>query len=60
MLLAESEEKLDEPENEVVVNPDPNAPITRRGILMSFVTGKMMEIPEDDMVSTVERCIFQY
>ncbi|KAK7604648.1 hypothetical protein V9T40_005834 [Parthenolecanium corni] len=52
----ENEEKRDEPaENEVTVNPDPNAPITRRGLLMSFLTGKTMEIPEND---TLGRCRF--
>lgn len=30
--------------------PDPSAPITRRGVLTSFLTGKPMEIPEQDIV----------
>lgn len=29
---------------------DPSAPITRRGILTSLLTGKPMEIPEQDIV----------
>lgn len=32
--------------------PDPSAPITRRGILMSLVSNKPMEIPEQDVVSS--------
>lgn len=32
--------------------PDPSAPITRRGVLTSFLTGKPMEIPEQDIVTT--------
>jgi len=30
--------------------PDPSAPITRKGVLTSFLTGKAMEIPEQDIV----------
>lgn len=30
---------------------DPTAPITRRGVLTSLLTGKPMEIPEQDVVS---------
>lgn len=30
--------------------PDPSAPITRKGVLTSFLTGKPMEIPEHDIV----------
>lgn len=30
--------------------PDPSAPITRKGVLTSFLTGKPMEIPEQDIV----------
>jgi len=30
--------------------PDPSAPITRKGVLTSFLTGKAMEIPEQDVV----------
>ncbi|CAK9800527.1 Cyclin-dependent kinase 10 [Anthophora quadrimaculata] len=30
--------------------PDPSAPITRRGVLTSFLTGKPMEIPEQDIL----------
>lgn len=30
--------------------PDPSAPITRKGVLTSFLTGKPMEIPEQDVV----------
>ncbi|XP_066590741.1 cyclin-dependent kinase 10 [Prorops nasuta] len=30
--------------------PDPTAPITRKGILTSFLTGKPMEIPEEDIL----------
>lgn len=30
--------------------PDPTAPITRKGVLTSFLTGKPMEIPEHDIV----------
>lgn len=29
---------------------DPQAPVTRKGVLMSFKTGKPIEIPENDMV----------
>ncbi|GLH13815.1 Serine/threonine-protein kinase PITSLRE [Gryllus bimaculatus] len=35
--------------------PDPSAPITRRGVLTSFLTGKPMEIPEQDLLG---RCRF--
>lgn len=31
--------------------PDPTAPITRKGVLTSFLTSKPMEIPEQDIVS---------
>lgn len=31
--------------------PDPSAPVTRKGLLMSLSTGKSMEIPEQDMAS---------
>nr|CAD7410406.1 unnamed protein product [Timema cristinae] len=34
--------------------PDPSAPITRRGVLTSFLTGKPMQIPEQDVVSWVD------
>lgn len=34
--------------------PDPTAPVTRKGLLMSLSTGKAMEIPEQDMVSKRE------
>jgi len=30
--------------------PDTSAPITRKGVLTSFLTGKAMEIPEQDVV----------
>lgn len=30
--------------------PDPSAPITRKGVLTSFLTGKPMEIPDQDIV----------
>lgn len=30
--------------------PDPSAPITRKGVLTSFLTSKPMEIPEQDIV----------
>jgi cyclin-dependent kinase 10 len=30
--------------------PDPSAPITRKGVLTSFITGKPMPIPEQDTV----------
>lgn len=33
---------------------EPQAPITRRGFLTSFKTGKAMNIPETDVVSSVE------
>lgn len=33
------------------IGPDPTAPITRKGVLTSFLTGKPMEIPEQDIVS---------
>lgn len=33
--------------------PDPSAPIQRKGVLTSFLTGKPMEIPEQDIVSIV-------
>lgn len=46
------------PENNDVENKgandagsDPSAPITRRGVLTSFLSGKPMEIPEQDVVS---------
>jgi cyclin-dependent kinase 10 len=32
--------------------PDPSAPVTRRGVLTSFLTGKPMDIPEHDVVCT--------
>lgn len=32
---------------------EPAAPITRKGILMSFKTGKSMNIPETDLVSVL-------
>ncbi|KAK6624904.1 Cyclin-dependent kinase 10 [Polyplax serrata] len=35
--------------------PDPTAPVTRKGLLMSLSTGKAMEIPEQDMLG---RCRF--
>ncbi|XP_069674019.1 cyclin-dependent kinase 10 isoform X1 [Periplaneta americana] len=35
--------------------PDPSAPITRRGVLTSFLTGKPMDIPEQDVLG---RCRF--
>lgn len=35
------------------LGPDPSAPITRRGVLTSFLTGKPMEIPEQDVVSII-------
>jgi len=34
--------------------PDPSAPVTRRGVLTSFLTGKPMDIPEHDVVCTVK------
>lgn len=52
MSTTEKEEiKSCEEENESLSNVDPSAPITRRGVLMSFVTGKVMEIPDEDLVS---------
>lgn len=40
--------------------PDPSAPVTRKGLLLSLSTGKSMEIPEQDMVSITgcEWCVF--
>lgn len=35
----------------IEAGPDPTAPVTRRGILTSLLTGKQMEIPEQDVVS---------
>lgn len=53
-MSAEKEEsKSHEDENESAANADPSAPVTRRGILMSFVTGKVMEIPDEDLVSYI-------
>lgn len=39
--------------------PDPSAPITRRGILTSLLSGKPMEIPEQDIVCN-ELFLFNY
>lgn len=36
--------------------PDPTAPIIRRGILTSFLSGKPMEIPERDIVRNTSTC----
>lgn len=47
-------EKPDERQSDEKVpsdGPDPSAPITRKGVLTSFLTGKPMEIPELDVVS---------
>lgn len=33
--------------------PDPSAPVTRRGVLTSFLTMKPMDIPEQDVVSFI-------
>lgn len=56
MSTTEKEEiKSCEEENESLSNVDPSAPITRRGVLMSFVTGKVMEIPDEDLLG---RCRF--
>ncbi|XP_047102579.1 cyclin-dependent kinase 10 [Schistocerca piceifrons] len=35
--------------------PDPSAPVTRRGVFTSFLTGKPMDIPEQDVLG---RCRF--
>lgn len=34
----------------IEAGPDPTAPVTRRGILTSLLTGKSMEIPEQDVL----------
>lgn len=39
--------------------PDPSAPITRRGVFTSFLTGKAMDIPEQDVV-TIQSNIREY
>ena len=33
------------------VGMEPSAPITKKGVLTSFLTGKVMNIPESDIVS---------
>ncbi|XP_065207006.1 cyclin-dependent kinase 10 [Planococcus citri] len=42
-------------DNDAVVHCDPIAPVTRRGVLTSFLTGKIMEIPDEDLLG---RCRF--
>jgi len=37
-------------EKKLEAGSDPTAPITRKGVLTSFLTGKPMEIPEHDVV----------
>jgi cyclin-dependent kinase 10 len=44
MIDKQSEEGANE------AGPDPSAPVTRRGVLTSFLTGKPMDIPEQDIV----------
>lgn len=48
--LCSDKNDKDSQENEVVVHNDPSAPVTRRGILTSFLTGKVIEIPDEDSV----------
>lgn len=42
-------------EKETVEYVDPYIPMTRRGILMSFLTSKPMEIPDEDLVRLFTR-----
>lgn len=51
----EDKEKNDSDKQSIDANLDPSAPIAsgNKGVLTSFVTGKKMAIPEQDVVSGV-------
>jgi hypothetical protein len=34
------------------IRPDPSAPVSRKGVLTSLLTGKQMPIPDNDIVRT--------
>lgn len=46
-------EKESEGKRSNEASSDPSAPITNKGVLTSFVTGKKMAIPEQDLVSYI-------
>jgi len=46
ILFLEAEEEVAPQEG-----PDPTQPVTRKGVLTSFLTGEQMGIPEQDLVS---------
>lgn len=50
-VLKEEKEKENDEKRMVEASADPSAPVTNKGILTSFVTGKKMAIPEQDLVS---------
>ena len=50
VILKKSPENNDIESKAPAEGTDPSAPITRRGVLTSFLTGKPMEIPEQDIV----------
>lgn len=50
VLHKEDKEKESDDKQSTDANNDPSAPITNKGILTSFVNGKKMAIPEQDLV----------
>lgn len=41
---------VDEEQRRAIQSYEPHAPVTRRGVLRSLVTGQPIAIPEEDMV----------
>ncbi len=39
---------------------EPTAPITKKGILMSFLTGESMSIPDQDVVFFIVVCYLHF
>lgn len=45
---------VDEEQRKAIQSYDPQAPVTRRGVLRSLRTREPMPIPEEDMVNSIE------